>query len=74
MNLAQVLAIAAASWVTVAAADPSTIAVLHAPHAQAGCLAARLDAVLASMQLHRIEGGFDATPDGVRMERAAALR
>jgi hypothetical protein len=74
MNLAQALAIAAAAWVTVAAADPSSIAMLHESHAQAGCLAARLETVVASMRLQQIEGGFRATPDGVRMERAAALR
>lgn len=74
MNLAQALAIAAAAWVTVAAADPSSIAMVHQSHAEAGCLAARFETVVASVRLQRIGGGFDATPDGIRMERAAALR
>ncbi|MEQ1817596.1 MAG: hypothetical protein ABL871_03215 [Terricaulis sp.] len=74
MNLAQALAIAAAAWVTVAAADPSSIAMVHESHAQAGCLAARLEMAVASVHLRQIDGGFSATPDGVRMERAAALR
>lgn len=74
MNLAQALAIAAASWVTVAAADPSSMAMVYGSRAEADCLAARLETVVAGVQLQQIEGGFNATPDGVRMERAAALR
>lgn len=73
MSLAQALAIAAAAWVTVVAADPSMNAIFHRTQARTDQLAAQLEGV-ASAQLQQIRGGFCATPDGGRIERAVALR
>ncbi|MCX7357463.1 MAG: hypothetical protein NT015_04865 [Alphaproteobacteria bacterium] len=73
MSLIQALAIAAAAWVTVAAVDPSTINVLDESRTQAHDLAARAE-VVASINFQQIKAGFCATPDGVRIERTAALR
>ena len=71
MNAAQALAIAAASWV-VAVDLPMTNA-LHEARSQAELFTARVE-ITANAQLSRIEGGFRATPDGLCMERRAALR
>jgi len=73
MSVIQALAIAAAVWVTAVSADPSMMAIFDRTHVAADRLAARLE-VVASAHLERIEGGFRATPDGVRIHRAAALR
>ncbi|MEQ1489473.1 MAG: hypothetical protein ABL932_02885 [Terricaulis sp.] len=66
MSIAQALAIAAAAWVTAVSADPSMTAMFRKTQAQLE--------VAASVQLQQIKGGFCATPDGVRIQRAAALR
>jgi hypothetical protein len=73
MSVAQALAIAAAAWVTAAAANPATITLLDESRARVDSLAARLESV-ASIHFQQIKGGFCATPDGVRIERATALR
>jgi hypothetical protein len=71
MNAAQALAIAAASWVV--AVDMPMTATFQEARVGAQALAARLETV-ADVQLSRIEGGFRATPDGLCIERKAALR
>lgn len=71
MNAAQALAIAAASWVV--AVDMPVTATLHEARSQTDALTERLEMV-ASAQLLRMDGGFRATPDGLCIERRAALR
>ncbi|MBX3428544.1 MAG: hypothetical protein KF779_03060 [Hyphomonadaceae bacterium] len=73
MNLAQALGVAAAAWVTAVAASPSANGTLCEAKAHVADLTARLEQV-ADLRLNSIGGGFSATPDGVRMERATALR
>jgi hypothetical protein len=73
MSVAQALAIAAAAWVTAIASDQSMSGVFHAAQWRAELLAGRLETT-AAIHLEHIEGGFCATPDGVRIERKAALR
>lgn len=70
MSLAQALAIAAAAWVTTMAADPSMTPAAHRTRTDVERLAAQLETT-ASL---RLDGGFRATPDGIRLERRATPR
>lgn len=71
MNVAQALAIAAATWVM--ALDQPLVAELNQFRAQGDVLAARLE-LLADVQFARATGGFRAVPDGGCIERGSALR
>ena len=73
MSVAQALAIAAAAWVTAVAANPALTTAFHRAQSRAEALAARFE-MTAARRLARVEGGFHATPDGLRIERKAALR
>ena len=73
MSVAQALAIAAAAWVTAMASDHSMSAVLNEAQWRAELLAGRLETT-AAVHFEHIEGGFRATPDGLCIERKAALR
>ena len=72
MSVAQALAIATATLMMAMTTNPSACAVLHRAQAQAEHLASKLETA-TTMHFMQINDGFGATPDGLRMERAARL-